>query len=173
MGGFTCRTCGEWHADLPRVWGADAPAAYADLSPHARRSAELNADQCIIQADNGPLFFLRGRLEIPVDDDDLFVWLVWVSLSEAAFTRVSELWEHEGREHEPPYSGWLSDRLPYTEPTLMLEARVHTRPVGERPFIELTSTDHPLAREQREGITRERVVEIAGHFMHTGAAAPS
>ena len=172
MDGFACRTCGGWHNGLPRIWGADAPAVYSDLSPPARRTAELNADQCIIQAENGPLFFLRGRLEIPVDDDAPFVWLVWVSLSEAAFTQASELWEHEGREHQPPYSGLLSDRLPYPEPTLMLEARVHTRPVGERPFIELTSTDHPLAREQREGITRKRVLEIAEHFMHPRAAAP-
>ncbi|TCI65203.1 hypothetical protein EVJ21_00995 [Exiguobacterium sp. SH0S2] len=30
-----------------------------------------------------------------------------------------------------------------------------------RPFIELEPTDHPLAAEQREGITRERIEELA------------
>jgi hypothetical protein len=33
--------------------------------------------------------------------------------------------------------------------------------VGTRPHIELEPTDHPLAVEQRRGITVARVIEIA------------
>jgi hypothetical protein len=43
---------------------------------------------------------------------------------------------------------------------------VHTREVGQRPRIELEPTDHPLAVEQRQGITRERVQEIAEIVLH-------
>ena len=43
---------------------------------------------------------------------------------------------------------------------------MHTRPVGVRPYIELEATDHPLAVEQREGITWERVQEIAEIVLH-------
>lgn len=172
MTGFTCRTCGGRHPDPPRVWGADAPAPYYDLAPEDRDRAGLNADQCIIETPGETHFFVRGRLEIPVvDEDEPFAWLVWVSLSETSFERASELWEQEGREAEPPFFGRLCDRLPYPEPTLFLEARVHTRPVGQRPFVELEPTDHPLAREQREGITRARVLEIAEHFMHPNGSA--
>lgn len=46
--------------------------------------------------------------------------------------------------------------------------RVHTRPVGERPVIELEPTDHPLAVEQRTGITLDRVREIAAALLHSG-----
>ncbi|MGW1264432.1 DUF2199 domain-containing protein [Streptomyces drozdowiczii] len=37
----------------------------------------------------------------------------------------------------------------YATTTLNLKTRVHTRPVGDRPFVELEPTDHPLAIEQR------------------------
>lgn len=167
MDAFICSTCGEQHPGPPRVWGADAPAFYYELSSRERAKAHLSSDQCIIEAPAETLFFVRGRMEIPVaDDQEPFAWLVWVSVSEAIFARMSELWEQEGREAEPPYPGKLCEQLPYSEPTLLLDVRVHTRPVGQRPFVELAPTDHPLAREQREGISQARVVEIAEHFLH-------
>ncbi|MFQ6227966.1 DUF2199 domain-containing protein [Nocardia sp. NPDC002869] len=64
--------------------------------------------------------------------------------------------------------GWLTtDLSAYSPTTLNLKTRLHTRPVGERPFIELEPTDHPLAVEQRTGITRDRVHEIAEAMLHT------
>lgn len=39
-------------------------------------------------------------------------------------------------------------------------------PDGPRPFIELEPTDHPLAVEQRTGITQDRVREIAEAVLH-------
>ena len=80
---------------------------------------------------------------------------------------MSELWEIEGRESEPPYFGWLSTSLPcYEAETFLLKTRVHTRPVGRRPFIELEPTEHSLAIEQRNGITLKRVQEIAECVLH-------
>jgi hypothetical protein len=49
---------------------------------------------------------------------------------------------------------------------LNLKTHVHARPVGQRPFIELEPTDHPLAVEQRSGITMARVREIAAAMLH-------
>ena len=46
---------------------------------------------------------------------------------------------------------WL--RLPCYPDTVNLKTNVHTRAVGERPFIDVEPTDHPLAVEQRNGIT--------------------
>jgi hypothetical protein len=90
-----------------------------------------------------------------------------VSLSRDSFTRAQSLWSTAGREREEPYFGWLSTELPlYQPPTLMLKTHVHTQPVGERPLIELEPTDHPLAVEQRAGITLARVQEIAETLLH-------
>ena len=49
----------------------------------------------------------------------------------------------------------------YQPTTLSLETHVHTQPVGARPLVELEHTDHPLAVEQRTGITVARVQQIA------------
>jgi len=126
---------------------------------------QISPDQCIIDDEH---FFILGRVEIPViDSSELFAWLVWVSLSEHNFLRATELWGTEGRETELPYFGWLQTDLPcYSTTTLNLATNVHTRPVGERPFIELEPTDHPLSVEQRNGISLMRVQEIAEECLH-------
>lgn len=66
-----------------------------------------------------------------------------------------------------PYFGWLTTELaPYSPSTTNLKTHVHTRSLGQRPFIELEPTDHPLAVEQRTGITMDRVREIAEAVLH-------
>ncbi len=168
MKGYTCSTCGQFHTGLPYSYGTTAPALWFDIHEDEREErALLSSDQCVI---DNQYFFILGRLEIPVidGDEDRFSWNVWVSLSEENFFRASELWETEGRESEPPYFGWLSTALPcYAEATLNLKTNVHTRPVGERPFVELEPTKHQLAIEQRGGITEKRVQEIAECILHS------
>lgn len=50
--------------------------------------------------------------------------------------------------------------------TLNLKTEVHTDEVGARPHVILEPTDHPLAVEQRTGITVERVQKIAELVLH-------
>jgi hypothetical protein len=147
-------------------YGADAPA-YWDPSLAGDESSTLEQEQCVIKAGH---FFVRGRLVIPVTDaapGTEFDWGVWVSLSRDNFARARSLWTTAGREREQPYFGWLSTDLPLYQPsTLSPKARVRTRPVGQRPLIELEPTDHPLAVEQRAGIVLARVQEIAEALLH-------
>jgi len=161
--GFQCATCGQWHAELPLSFHAPAPHQwFPELADDD--SCALFEDQCII----GDAQFVRGLVQIPVvGSDESFEWGVWVSLSADNFQRMTDLWQTSGRESEPPYFGWLCTALPvYDPPTLMLKTAVHTRPVGSRPLIELEPTDHPLAVEQREGVTRARVQQIAEALLH-------
>ena len=165
MTGFTCHTCGKYHAELPLHYGAPAPASWFAV-PEAERAQRctLTADQCVI---DGRYFFVLGNLELPIRGaQESFSWDVWVSLSEKNFLRATELWNKRGRESEPPYFGWLSTALPGYPDTLHLKTHVHTREVGRRPFVELEPTDHPLAVEQRTGITWDRVQEIAELVLH-------
>lgn len=142
-------------------YGAPAPAAWKSRY-NLRRDSELTPDQCVIKDSH---FFVHGLIEIPVHDSpdgEPFSWGVWVSLSEANFGRMHDLWESPEREQELPYFGWLSTELSlYPESTINLKTNVHTRAVGLRPLVELEPTDHPLAVEQREGITMARVREFA------------
>jgi hypothetical protein len=165
MKGYTCRVCGEYHPELSMHYGSLAPASWFAI-PEAERERRclLSSDQCVIDDEH---FYIFGNLEIPVHGvAERFSWDVWVSLSEANFTRATMLWNQPGRESEPPYFGWLSTLLPDYPQTLLLKTHVHTRPVGQRPWIELEPTDHPLAVEQRQGITLARVQEIAELVLH-------
>lgn len=164
--GYKCSTCDEFHEGLPFSYGSPAPAMWFDVPECERENRVLlSFDQCII---DDKYYFILGRLEIPVTDtDELFAWLVWVSLSEANFMRASDLWETEGRENESPYFGWLQTALPcYAETTMSLRVNIHTRPVGTRPLIVIEPTDHPLSVEQRYGINLSRVQEIAEKCLH-------
>jgi hypothetical protein len=108
-------------------------------------------------------------LEIPiVGTSDRFRYGIWSSLSEKSFKRVVELWDDPARVSETPYFGWLSNSLPGYPETLNLPADVVTRETDLRPVMELHDGDHPLVAEQREGITMDRVREIAELNMHTG-----
>jgi hypothetical protein len=141
-------------------YGFEAPASWWGLPEDERKSrSELSSDQCIIDGND---YFLKGLIEIPViDTADRFNWTVWVSVSEASFQRASRLWREAGRETEPPFFAWLNTALPMYRDTINLKTMVHTRPVGRRPLIELEPTDHPLAVDQRDGVTLSRIQEIA------------
>lgn len=103
----------------------------------------------------------------------MFSWAVWVSLSRDNFSRAADMRDTPGREDEGPYFGWLNTALsPYSPSIINLKTHVHTRPVGQRPFIELEPTDHPLAVEQRNGITLDRVREIAEAVLTPPAMTP-
>jgi hypothetical protein len=166
--GYVCATCGAYHAELPLCYGTPAPDLWEQLSAAEQAErGELTPDLCVIDQAS---FFVRGNLEIPIQGDrELFTYSIWVSLSEVNFARTRALWNDEARAHEPPYFGWFSTSLPGYPETLNLKTLVHTRAVGLVPWIELEPTDHPLAVEQRTGITRERIREIAELLCSTGA----
>jgi hypothetical protein len=89
-----------------------------------------------------------------------------VSLSEASYLEWIKCYESDKRSHIGPFFGWLNAWVkPYPD-TISLKANVHLRDDGIRPFIELQPTDHPLAIEQRVGITVERVAELYAEMMH-------
>ncbi|HEY1374813.1 MAG TPA: DUF2199 domain-containing protein [Candidatus Binatia bacterium] len=166
---YVCATCGETHQGLPMSYGASAPALWYMIPPEERAArAELSSDQCIIDDH----YFLLGGIYIPVKDAaKQFMWLSWVSLSAVDFVRAAELWNMHGRESEPPYDSFLASDLPGYPSTLNLKCELYTRPPGERPFILLEESDHPLAIEQRDGITLARVQEIAEIVRHGGAGS--
>ncbi|MFI5908069.1 DUF2199 domain-containing protein [Dactylosporangium sp. NPDC051541] len=166
--GYECRCCGQRHEGLPFSYGSPAPAYWRDEFAADTERSLLEQEMCIIDAEH---FFVYGRIVIPVlDAARTFEWTVWVTLSGPNFARALDLWTTEGREREQPYFGWLSTELPvYGESTLNLKTHVHTQPVGTRPLIELEATDHPLAVEQRTGITTDRVQQFAEQLLHPDA----
>ena len=165
MKSYICKTCGKRHEGPPLSYGSEAPAVWYDIPENERAErALISSDHCEI---DNKFFFVIGNIEIPiVGTNQVFSWSVWVSLSDKNYRKILESWNIAGREREPAYFGWLSTSLPAYPETLNLKTMVHTRPVGERPYIEIEPTNHLLAIEQRNGITWERVQEIAELTLH-------
>ena len=156
---WTCSCCGKQHDELPLHWSDDAPLHYLDV-PEAERATrtELTKSFCVVDGQA----YVRGLIEIPVNGHpDRFAWSAWASLSPASAESVTALWDSPDQERAGPFFGWLSSRLPLYPDTLNLKTHVHLRSPPIVPYIELERTDHPLAVEQRTGITVKRVIEIA------------
>ena len=164
---FRCSSCSEMHRGMPN-FGADTPLSYYEI-PAEQRDARcrLGRDDCVIDE---TWYFVRGCIELPVHgESEPFVWGVWVSLSEASFRKWLECVNAEHRSHIGPFFGWLNAWLkPYPD-TMNLKTRVHLRDHGVRPSIELEPTEHPLAVEQRAGISVARVSEIYAQMVHEKA----
>jgi hypothetical protein len=156
---WTCHCCGKQHTELPLAMGHDSPDPWLGLTEAERQGrGAISSDTCII---DGKHFFVRGCLEIPLNGQSgIFNWSVWVSVSEKSFKRIIDLWETDVRDTEPPFFGWLSNSLPTYPETFPLKTNLYLRNHGTRPYIDLEPTEHPLAREQREGISLQRVAEI-------------
>ena len=165
--GFVCSTCGQWHAGLPLDWAFNSPIYWGEIPERERfKRGFLNSDFCKI---DGREFFIRGVIAIPIiNSQELFMWGVWAKLSQAHFDRMVELWDDPKIIEEPPYLGWLSNNVPIYPSTLNLKLRLHSKDVKDRPFFEIEQTEHPLAVEQRIGITQERIEQIAALMTHGG-----
>jgi len=164
---FKCPSCGEVHEGVPS-FGAKAPLSYYAIPVNERETrCRLGSNDCVI---DGNSFLVRGCLEIPVHGEkEPLSWGVWVDLSEDSFKQWLASFDKTTRSNVGPFFGWLDAWIkPYPE-TMNLKTRVHLRDNGIRPYIELEPTDHPLAIEQREGISVSRVAEIYAQMMHDDA----
>jgi hypothetical protein len=157
---WTCSCCGTQFDTLPLDYVFGAPCHWFQI-PEAEREhrSKRNSDVCLI---DGKDIYIRGCLEIPVvGEDRRFIWGVWVSVSKASFRRILDLWDEPVVENEPPMSVLLCNDIDVYPTTLDLKCLLHLRGNNKRPRIELEPSDHPLAIEQRQGISIERIEEIA------------
>ena len=162
---YRCDVCGQIHEGPPLSYGFGAPFAYYQISKWWRwYRCFLTTDTCRIDEKH---YFILGNIRIPiVGSEKSFSWTAWVSLSKENFQRALELWETPDREKEKAYFGWLSSSIPGYPETINLKTQVYTQPVGIRPEIVLEPTEHPLALEQQNGVSWERVKAIASIANH-------
>jgi hypothetical protein len=161
---FKCGTCDEWHYGIPAL-SASAPDYYYSIPVDEREErCRLNSDVCLV---DNEFFFIRANLEIPVEGlDETFSWGVWGSVSKESFADYMQHFEVPDRAMRGPYFAWLSVSIDIYPDTLNLKTMLHPQEPGIRPKIETEPTDHPLAVEQRKGISQERLAEICAHYLH-------
>jgi len=168
---WTCSVCGERHEGIPLSWGFDEPIYWGWLDDASRLEGFCDANVCWYRVDDEPSYFVRGTIDIPIvgaedTDDDSFVIGVWVSLSEQNMQWYLDNWTAEPDEQEKPWFGWLSNRIPVYEDTLNLKTNVYVRGSNQRPLIDVEPGSHQLARDQHDGITRERAYALAARWLH-------
>ena len=167
---WTCSGCGGEHSGLfdltcsaPDQWKtAEGDSA---TSESTNTDNKLSDDLCMI---DGEHFFVRCVLDLPIVGvpEGRFGFGVWSTLSRKNFASYVQTFESDLQGHLGPWFGWLSNRLHGYPDTLNLKCQVHPRDGRVRPWIELEPTDHPLAVEQRQGITFDRILELyslSGH----------
>ncbi len=133
--------------------------------------ATITSDWCITEDRK---YLVRCCLDLPViDEPNPLSYGVWASVSEKSFLRIRELWDDARCVEEPPYFSYLLINIGGYPKTWELEANLVTHSVTERPCLYLAPSDHPLAVEQREGITMARVQEIVEWMLHPPPAAQS
>ena len=162
---WTCSCCGRSFDALPMDYAFAAPRNWFALSEAERASrARLTNDLCIIDKER----YVRGCLEIPVlDSSENLIWGIWVSVSEESFRHILALWDSPIPDDDPPRFGWLCSWIDgYPEPH-DIRCHVFLRSGNLRPRIILEPTDYPLAVEQHQGITLDRVKEIAAGSGHS------
>jgi hypothetical protein len=168
--GFDCSVCGEHHDELPMGIAFASPDFVSKLLPWDKeKRCKMSEDWAII---DDSLYYVRGCLEIPVNGSPQpFSIGVWTSLNEADFDSTMELWSDPQRVHEQPYYGMLANEVPFYNDTRLLQTKVQTRAPGERPLIYVPDK-HPLGVDQRDGITRARVIEFAEMVLHAASTNP-
>ena len=167
---WLCTSCGLTHHGIfdiaygkPAAWpgsGEPSPNSILTTSTHF-----LSEDFCVVEDQH---HFVRCMLELPIQgsDSERFGFGVWSSLSKSNFALYAETFDDMEQGALGPWFGWFSNRLQGYADTFGLKCQVHPRSGGQRPFIELESTEHPLARDQREGITLQRLLEIYAAHGH-------
>lgn len=161
---FKCSDCGKIHEGSPS-FGFRAPDPYLEQPKEIQSKGHLDTDTCHYEDEDGPHYFVRVCLEIPIHGvDEPFLWGVWVSLSEQNFQRYTDT--YDAPHPSDSYFGWFCSYLPYYERTYALKTEVRPRADGLRPFLELEETNHPLSVDFHQGISPERAQEIAEAVMH-------
>lgn len=158
-----CGVCNRRHTNLALLQGASAPDDWLAVSEGERLEAELTPDVCILPIDGLIRHYIRGHLQLPVDDPSFspFVWSIWVELDEDSMRTIARHWSDPNRAAIRPLEGRLANELPYPQPTKGLPVEVHTRDMGQAPLIMLArGSEHALAQEQRLGITVHRVAVL-------------
>ena len=169
---WTCATCHKTHRgafDLactrPDFWseGEDyVPNSEALTSTHF-----LSEDFCVLKDEH---YFIRCVCTVPLIDappGHTFSYGVWSTLSRHNFGLYKSTFDSGEQSDLGPWFGWFSNRLSGYPDTLNLKCQVHPQAGRQRPWIELEATDHPLAVEQAEGITFDRLIEIYSTFGHS------
>jgi hypothetical protein len=168
---WKCASCTEEHRGIFDLGCAkpDAFPSAIDYAPNsvvAASSHGLSEDFCVL---DGQHYFVRSVLPLPLIGlpGQFFAFGVWSTLSKKNFMLYTDSFDSGDQASLGPWFGSFSNRLKGYPDTFNLKCQVHPQGGRTRPWLELDETNHALARESREGISFDRMLEIYSLYGHS------
>lgn len=158
--GFVCGVCGQSHEGLLQAYGYQLPDVVWTEPVEVRQALlDWSTDICFYRE----RWFLRGVLEVPFQfQAGEFGWGVWAEVGEETMARFHAYYEG-GAPRGAREPGIVANAIPAHLDSVGLPVELEFGPLDKRPlFFMAEGNDHPLAIEQRAGITAERYHEILG-----------
>jgi hypothetical protein len=166
-----CSECGDDHDPSDIEPSFKRPDAWFDIPEEERADRTWDGDKvCLLrETETVPRrHYLRVVLPIPIrGETGVYNWGVWVEVSAAHFDVTLNRWADPEQGSEPPFPGLLANELPDMPPTLGLTGSVQlVGPEHVPDFFLDPAIDHPLVREQQEGVFPERLIEWSMQAIH-------
>jgi len=167
--GFHCADCDAPHGAMFHLssWAPDpwpGPELYEPNHALRLEGDFLSEDFCVL---GGQYFFVRCVLLIPVHGmDEDFGFGCWGTLKRENFELYLDHFDAGTFPPEAPFFSWLCNSLRPFALSEPLACAMHPRAERQRPHLQVTAPEHPLAVAQRDGISPEEVLryyEVHGH----------
>ncbi|OYX48494.1 MAG: hypothetical protein B7Y90_09835 [Alphaproteobacteria bacterium 32-64-14] len=160
---YACSCCGDDRRGLFALH-KPLPDSIFDIPENERaQRARISSDLCDL--DNAQ-FFVRAVLALPIlETGETFEFGVWGSLKQENFQTYVDQFDNPAPAFGPFFS-WLNSTLwPYPD-TFNLPSDLYFRGDNLRPLMRLHTSDHPLALDQHNGVTLDRIAEIYRAWGH-------
>ena len=153
-----CDACGKAHPREEIELVLVLPQPIFELGDEERANrCDISADMCAIDRTR---FFIRGLLPIPVRGRGIPYRIgIWAEVDEPTYARIYELWEDSSQVDEPLLPATLANDVPLVPSTIGMEIDIRLTGPTTQPDFFLRDTPHPLAVEQRRGVSAHRALE--------------
>jgi hypothetical protein len=167
---YKCASCDAWHVGVPS-WHVPAPDSVMEMTPAEVATRVWREDDYLIV--DRQHFCTLALLELPIQGmTETHAWGVWVNLSKADAKTFLRLYNDPSRAAGITFEGVLTNALPGYPTTRKLPVRLITRAYPTRPYVEIVDVDHPLAVDQRVGLTIAALREQITPLFAPGDVAP-
>jgi hypothetical protein len=161
---YTCACCGKTFNGLPAL-AFSTPSNFPQMPLWRRLTLGSKMEDLYISSEQDARF-VRCVLQIPIlGTSETLDWGVWCSLSRDSFKRYRRTFRGRAQSKLGSMSSWFSSHCPGYPETFGLTCKIIPQDERMRPLVELEACDHPLSVDQREGVTMERAVELAGPWL--------
>jgi hypothetical protein len=158
---YKCGRCRKWHDGFPN-WHFEAPDPVLALDPSERAAHAMREEDAYVL---DRWFFGLVLLEVPVQDTPTpFAWGVWVYVFSDDVERYAALYNDPTRVGGETFDGRLANSIPGHLPTSGMPVRLHIRAWPQRPRVELLDANHPLTKQQFNGLSRAEMESIFARF---------